>query len=105
MLSSTEHEISTAQKLEYRQLKKFLALRISDVVFIMLINDKMPTIVGILSFMSRINFALSSVEPGKSFITSGPGLTCDSRNLKSQVFLRRISVDNSLLLYEKFVRM
>ena len=28
-------------------------------VFIMLINDKMPTIVGILTFMSRINFVLS----------------------------------------------
>ena len=30
-----------------------------DVVFIMLINVKMPTIVGILTFMSRINFVLS----------------------------------------------
>ena len=34
----------------------FLALRLSDVVFIMPINVKMPTIVGILTFMSRINF-------------------------------------------------
>ena len=32
---------------------------LSDVVFIMLINVKMPTIVGILTFMSRINFVLS----------------------------------------------
>ena len=39
--------------------KKFLALSLSDVVFIMLINVKMPTIVGILTFMSRINFVLS----------------------------------------------
>ena len=38
----------------------------------MLINVKMPTIVGILTFMSRINFVLSLVEHGKSFITSGP---------------------------------
>ena len=30
----------------------------SDFVFIMLINVKMPTIVGILTFMSRINFML-----------------------------------------------
>ena len=30
-----------------------------DVVFIMLINIKMPTIVGISKFMSRINFMLS----------------------------------------------
>ena len=32
---------------------------ISDVVLIMLINVKMPTIVGILTFMSSINFVLS----------------------------------------------
>ena len=35
----------------------------------MLINVKMPTIVGILTFMSRINFVLSCVEYEKSFIT------------------------------------
>ena len=34
----------------------------SDVVFIMLINVKKPTIVDILTFMSRINFVLSWVE-------------------------------------------
>ena len=60
MLNSTEHKISTAhKKLKYRQMKKFLALSLSDVVFIMLINVKMPTIVGILTFMSRINSVLS----------------------------------------------
>ena len=55
-------------KLKYRQMKKFLALNLSDVVFILLINVKMPTIV----FMSRVYFVLSWVEHGKSFITSGP---------------------------------
>ena len=55
-------------------MKKFLALSLSDFVIIMLINVKMPTIVGILTFMSRINFLLSCVEHGKSFITSAPGL-------------------------------
>ena len=62
MLNSTEHEISTAAKKKlklYRQMKKFLAVSPSDVVFIMLINVKMSTIVGILTFMSRINFVLS----------------------------------------------
>ena len=39
----------------------------------MLINVKMPTIGGILTFMSRIDFVLSSVEYEKSFITSRPG--------------------------------
>ena len=46
-------------KLKYRQMKKFLALSLSDVVFIRLINVEMPTIVGILTFTSRINFMLS----------------------------------------------
>ena len=38
----------------------------------MLINVEMPTIVGILTFMSRINFVLSGVEYEKKFITLGP---------------------------------
>ena len=33
--------------LKYRQIKKFLALSLLDVVFIMLINVKMATLVGI----------------------------------------------------------
>ena len=56
-------------------MKKFLALNLTDVVFILLINVKMPTVVGILTFMSRINFVLSLVEHRESFITSGPGET------------------------------
>ena len=46
-------------------MKKFLALSLSDVVGIMLINVKMLTIVGILTFMSRINFVLRWVKHGK----------------------------------------
>ena len=46
-------------KLKSRQIKKFLSFSLSDVVFIMLITVKMPTIVGILTFMSRINFVFS----------------------------------------------
>ena len=41
------------------KINTFHAFRLSDDVFIMLINVKMPTIVGILTFMSRINFVLS----------------------------------------------
>ena len=55
-------------------MNKLRALSLLNGVFIMLINVKMPTIVGILTFMSRINFKLSRVEHGKSFITSGPEL-------------------------------
>ena len=44
----------------------------------MLINVKMPTIVGILTFISRINFVLSRVEHEKmrkkKFYNLGPGL-------------------------------
>ena len=50
-------------------MKKFLALSLSDFVFIVLINVKMPTIVGILTFKSRINFVLSWVEHEKKFIS------------------------------------
>ena len=46
-------------KTKYRQIKKFLALSLSYVAFDMLINVKMPTTVGILSFMSMINSMLS----------------------------------------------
>ena len=40
-------------------MNTFLACKLLDVVLIVLINVKMPTIVGILIFMSRINFVLS----------------------------------------------
>ena len=52
-------------------MKKCLDLRLSDVLFIMIISVKMPAIVGILTFMSKINFLLSLVELGKCFITLG----------------------------------
>ena len=46
-------------------IKKFLALSLSDVVLIMLINVKMPTIVGILALMSRINSCLAELSTKK----------------------------------------
>ena len=42
-----------------QNIKTFLAFKLSDVVFIMLIDVKMPTIAGILTFMSMVNFMLS----------------------------------------------
>ena len=63
MLFSTENEISTAhnnKNAEKHKIYNILAFKLSDVVFIMLINVKMPKIVGILTFMSMIN--LCSVE-------------------------------------------
>ena len=53
--------------------KDFSCFQLLDVMLIMQINVKMPTIVGILTFMSMIN--ICSVELGvkTSFITSGSG--------------------------------
>ena len=78
MLNSVEHEILNAHK--YKNIKKFSFFG-SDkprMLFFSLINVKMPTIVGILTFMSRKIFMLSSVEHEKSFITSGPGIVLDT---------------------------
>ena len=59
VFSSAKHEISTAHKTKMLKTLIFFAFKLSDLVFIMLLNFKMPTIVGILTFMSRINFVLS----------------------------------------------
>ena len=40
-------------------------------LFFLLINVKMPKIVGILTFMSRKHIMLNSADHVKSFITSG----------------------------------
>ena len=40
-------------------------------VFIMIIQVKMSTVVGILTFMRMINFVLGWIEREKGFITSG----------------------------------
>ena len=69
MLNSTEHKLSTAHK---NNKNKFLALNLSDAVFILLINIKMPTIVGILTFMSRINFGAWSQTLKVGFLAMVP---------------------------------
>ena len=53
----------------------FLGSDKPSMLFFPLIKVKMPTTVGILTFMSRKNFMLSSVEHEKSFRTSRPGVT------------------------------
>ena len=60
MLNLTEHETSGAHYSLSGEKQRFffLALKHSDGAFILLINVKMPTIVGILTFMSRMNFKL-----------------------------------------------
>ena len=72
MLNLTEHEISTAHKAKMLERLR-LAFKRSDGVFIMLINVKVPTIVGILTIMSIINVLFSWAEHEKeSFIALGP---------------------------------
>ena len=46
-------------KLKCSKINTLIASKLSEVLFIMLINVKMPTIVGILTFMSMINVMLS----------------------------------------------
>ena len=71
MLNSAENEICSAyKKLNANNLYFFPAKQMK---FFLLINIKMPTIVGILIFISRKNFMLNWVECEKCFITSGPG--------------------------------
>ena len=67
MLKSTELE-----KIKYRQMRKFLARGLSNVVFIMLIIVKTPTIADILTFISTINFVLSWVEHEKNNLRARP---------------------------------
>ena len=61
MLNPTEHEISITYKIKTLKNIDF-SFKLSDVVFIMLIDVKMPTIVGILTFLSMINSMLSWVD-------------------------------------------
>ena len=60
MLKSVEHELLNAHK--SKNIKKFSFFSDSDkpkMLFFLLTNVKMPTIVGILTFMSRKNFMLN----------------------------------------------
>ena len=60
MLNSVEHEILNADKYKKNQEnQQFSGSGKPRMLFFPLINVKMPTIVGILTFMSRKNFMLS----------------------------------------------
>ena len=69
--------------------------KLSDVVFILLINVKMPTTVGILTYLSMINFMLSCVDYEKSFITSGPDLD-NNQHVITLIRTEVISVSQSI---------
>ena len=68
MLNSIEHKILNAHK--YENIKKFTIFSGSDkprMLFFLFINVKMPTIVGILTFMSRKNFMLRAQQEKKFY--------------------------------------
>ena len=70
MLNLGEHEILIAHKYKkHQEIQHFSGSDKPRMLFFLLINVKMPTIVGILTFISRKN----SAEHEKSFITLGPG--------------------------------
>ena len=75
MLNSAEHEILNAHNYKkYQEIQLFVGEDKPRKLFFPLINVEMPTVVGILTFMSRKHFMLSCVEHVKSIITSGPDL-------------------------------
>ena len=60
--------------------------------FVLLINVKMPTIVGILTCMSRINFMLGWAESERSFITSGPSVHVSGTKMSYMLLLVLFSI-------------
>ena len=60
--------------------------------FVLLINSKMPTIVGILTYMSRINFMLGWAESERSFITSGPSVHVSGTKMSYMLLLVLFSI-------------
>ena len=55
MLNSAKHEILNAHKHKISRNAAFLGSYKPRIIFFLLINVKMPKIVGILTFMSRKN--------------------------------------------------
>ena len=60
MLNSAKHELLNAHK--YQEIKHFSGSYNASMLFFLLRNVKMPTVVGILTFMSRKNYMLSCLE-------------------------------------------
>ena len=59
---------------ETRQMKTFLAFKLPDVVFVMLINVKMLSIVDNFNIYEQDKFRAQLSWAWKFFITLGPGL-------------------------------
>ena len=90
MLDSVEHEIVNAHKdKNIEKLCFFLGSGKPRMLFFPLRHIKMPTIVGILTFMSRKNFMLNCVEHEKSFITSGPAFDISNTDISKYLLISK----------------
>ena len=63
------HKITLKTLIKSRGYKTFFMFMSTELNFFLLTNVKMPTIVGILTFMSRKNSILGLSEPNKSRIS------------------------------------
>ena len=82
VLTKLSIELQLLTKTKLLKNKDLLGFKHSDVVFIMLINDKMPTIVCIFTFMNVLIICSDELRT-KRFITLEPGFTiifCKSKN-------------------------
>ena len=79
LFSCSIHEILNAHKYKkYQEIQLFSGSDKPRMLFFMFITVKMPTIVGILTFMSRKKFLLNLAKHEKRFITLGPVLVHDN---------------------------
>ena len=79
LLNSVEHVILNAHK--YKDIKKILVLgsKKPKMLFFPLINVKMPTIVGILTFMSRKKSCSVELSMENVLLPRGPASVCPCR--------------------------
>ena len=94
MLTSAEHEILIISIIKYQIIQHFWAQISPEYLTPLLINDKMPTFAGILTFISRTNSCSAELSM-IIFITSGSDYSYMIRVITSSFFWL-----NTALIYE-----
>ena len=82
--------------IKYQEFRLLLSSDKSRMLFFLLINVKIPIVVGILTFMNRKTFIISWVEHEKRFITSGP----DKAKQNDSVSLFKRVIKGQILRFE-----
>ena len=77
MLNSAEHKISNAHKYKNIRNSAFLGSRRPRILFFLLINVEMPTVVGILTFMSGKCFCSTELSMKNVLQPRGLIYCCD----------------------------